>query len=82
MLEMRAQNDISEDELKPVDCDICNPNFESNQSQQKIENLERITKDYQRVSLSLLEFVRHEVNHEYEKAKRCIFGKDKKTFEE
>ena len=29
-----------------------------------------------------MQFVEHEVNHEFEKAKRCIFTKDRELFQE
>lgn len=38
--------------------------------------------DFNAKKISLLQFMEHECNHEFEKAKRCIFDKTKKTFDD
>jgi hypothetical protein len=86
-LSERNKNEISEEEAGHVDCDICNPSYDSNcqnpnfkPSHVYISDIEE--KFISRSQLSLLEFVQHECNHEYEKAKRCMFDINKKVFDE
>jgi hypothetical protein len=46
------------------------------------DDIDIIQEKYLRTSISLLQFVEHECNHEYEKAKRSIFDTNKKVFED
>ena len=66
-----------------IDCEICNPkNFYKEADDLKDRSLdwseEKRLAFYDK-PMTILEFMQHEVTHEYEKAKRAILGKDMVT---
>ena len=58
-----------------IDCELCNKNFDPEADfPQQWTREDR--DNYYKQPMTLLEFMEHEVYHEYEKAKRAIFDKD------
>ena len=64
---MKNQSDQNETE---IDCQKCNAEF-------NFEKSNGLNKEaFYKKPMTLLDFMEHEVVHEYEKAKRAIFNKD------
>ena len=57
-----------------VDCELCNKNYDPELDFVKWTRQDR--DNFYKQPMTLLEFMEHEVFHEYEKAKRAIFDKD------
>lgn len=56
-----------------IDCELCNPNYDPDDSSPWTKDQRDL---FYMQPMTLLEFMEHEVYHEYEKAKRAIFEKD------
>jgi hypothetical protein len=56
-----------------IDCEICNKDFNPDDTSQWTKEQRDL---FYMKPMTLLEFMEHEVYHEYEKAKRAIFEKD------
>ena len=58
-----------------IDCELCNKDFDPEADYQ--QSWTKTDRDaFYKQPMTLLEFMEHEVYHEYEKAKRAIFDKD------
>ena len=78
--EIEGSSDTNDENYAKVDCDVCNPKFDQDQSKRSKHQKDSIENTFMNKELTLLEFMEHECNHEFEKAKRQIFGIDKKSF--
>ena len=56
-----------------IDCELCNPHYDPDDSSPWTKEQRDL---FYMQPMTLLEFMEHEVYHEYEKAKRAIFEKD------
>lgn len=77
-MKKKNANEISQED-QVIDCDICNPNYYTRNKKGKVVDAVSWTQDnlneFYSKDMTLLEFFEHEVNHEYEKAKRELFNK-------
>jgi hypothetical protein len=73
--EIRFNMEITMEE--DIDCDICWKNFERSKHD-KIIPVNQVfeQKLFYSHKMTLLEYFKHEVMHEFERAKRCIFDKE------
>ena len=74
-IKRKDMKEIAEDN-ELIDCELCNANYNPDDS----TPWTREDRDaFYSQPMTLLEFMEHEVYHEYEKAKRSIFEKDLTT---